>query len=593
MRRAIQTLIVVAVVVLAGCSASTGDGAVEAQKDVGEASGDRVGVAVGGAQDANAFRRNVENGYVPQPTDLSYEGLFHDYYFDTASDRKCEARFCPSYSTAVTRDPLSNETERFVSVGLNSGLTESDVQRDPINLVVVLDTSGSMEEEFDEYHGGDGGTERESDASKMTVATDAVASMFDHLGPRDRVGVVAFDNTATVVQDLQGVDDTDMERLRSDVQGLTADGGTNLDTGMVRARELLPAEPDRQSRIVYVTDAMPNEGNTSGPALEERVSEYASEGVSTTVVGVGVDFNSEFTRHIATTEGANYYTVESPAGFDRRMDETFSYMVTPLAHNLTLRAVGAEIEHVYGSTQGNNASARLVHVSTLFPSRRENNRTEGGVILLELADGSTEQLRLVATYEDPNGDRHRVVREVAFSQDAPYYGSPGVRKAVTLAEYGTLMRNWMAAQRNEGVEPPGAAASIEHREYADSWAQEPIDLAVSDPYDDRIESFIPYFRRQMETLDADRMQRDLRVLRTLAEAGGAETGGATVVGDATVVEEPEGQRGEDSSAAGFLGSLGHLGVLVGLVNLVVTVSIAAYGIGQKRKSRNREGNDQW
>lgn len=63
-----------------------------------------------------AFRQNVREGYVPQPTDITYEGLFHDYYFDTGSDRTCDQLFCPSYSRAVTRDSLSNETERYVSV---------------------------------------------------------------------------------------------------------------------------------------------------------------------------------------------------------------------------------------------------------------------------------------------------------------------------------------------------------------------------------------------------------------------------------------------------------------------------------------------
>ncbi len=37
----------------------------------------------GGAQDIENFRKNIEAGYLPLPTDLKFEGLAKDYYFDT------------------------------------------------------------------------------------------------------------------------------------------------------------------------------------------------------------------------------------------------------------------------------------------------------------------------------------------------------------------------------------------------------------------------------------------------------------------------------------------------------------------------------
>jgi hypothetical protein len=40
--------------------------------------------SVGGAQDAANFRANVEAGQLPLPSDVTYEGLIKDYYFDTS-----------------------------------------------------------------------------------------------------------------------------------------------------------------------------------------------------------------------------------------------------------------------------------------------------------------------------------------------------------------------------------------------------------------------------------------------------------------------------------------------------------------------------
>jgi Ca-activated chloride channel family protein len=93
-----------------------GDGGPDAA--VSNPAAGNIGLAAGGAQDAIAFRNNVREGYVPQPTDMTAEGLFHDYYFDTGTPQECAQLFCPSYSRAVSTDPLSNEPERYLTVGL-------------------------------------------------------------------------------------------------------------------------------------------------------------------------------------------------------------------------------------------------------------------------------------------------------------------------------------------------------------------------------------------------------------------------------------------------------------------------------------------
>ncbi|MFB6150232.1 MAG: VWA domain-containing protein [Haloarculaceae archaeon] len=616
MHRVALTVVVTALVAVAGCAGGGGTGGpggngapAQAAGGSGGSGGGSVGVSVGGAQDANAFRKNVRNGYVPQPTDLTYEGLFHDYYFDTGRREPCEAKFCPSYSVAVTRDPLSNETERFVTVGLNSGLSKADFERKPLNLVVVVDTSGSMSEQFDEYY-YDGGERKtvEENEPKMAAAKEAVVSMLDQLNASDRVAVVGYDDDASVVQDLQRVGETDVADLRSDVRDLRADGGTNLDAGMRTAHRLVAdrgSDSGRETRVVYVTDAMPNVGDTGGESLKDRLRSHASEGVHSTFVGVGVDFNSRLTEVVATVKGANYYSVHSPAEFDERMDESFSYMVTPLAYNLSLSVVGDgyEIETVYGSPQDDRANATLMSVRTLFPSRREGNKTEGGVVLLEVEKQREDAtFRVRASYEDTDGSTRAVNRTVGFADhDPPYYGSSGVRKAVALAEYGTLMRNWMVHERasasGDEAPVPAEGGAIEHRQFDSEWEQTSVDLRVSGPYDERIRRFLPYFRAQKRTLGAERMAKDLAILRALANetaestggSGDGTTGGDSLTGEtgdrrqATATTTPAG----GTSSAGLLGA-GDVGPVVGVLNLLLTVAVAAYGIKQKRRSRDAD-----
>lgn len=43
-------------------------------------------VPSGGAQDAANFRENIRQGHLPVPTDVTFEGLIKDYFFDTTPD---------------------------------------------------------------------------------------------------------------------------------------------------------------------------------------------------------------------------------------------------------------------------------------------------------------------------------------------------------------------------------------------------------------------------------------------------------------------------------------------------------------------------
>ena len=41
-----------------------------------------IGYSVGGSKNISNFRENIKNGYFPISTDITYNGLFYDYYFN-------------------------------------------------------------------------------------------------------------------------------------------------------------------------------------------------------------------------------------------------------------------------------------------------------------------------------------------------------------------------------------------------------------------------------------------------------------------------------------------------------------------------------
>jgi len=137
----------------------------------------KIGLAVGGAKDSHNFNDNIHNGYLPKIDSITYEGTYYQHYFDTGLQGECQALFCPSYSQAVTKDIYTDETYHYLSVGLNSGIDQADFKRPKLNLVVVLDISGSMGSRFNRYYYDHGKKQKSSDKkSKMKIANEAIVS---------------------------------------------------------------------------------------------------------------------------------------------------------------------------------------------------------------------------------------------------------------------------------------------------------------------------------------------------------------------------------------------------------------------------------
>lgn len=541
--RAMATLAVVAVVVLAGCSAGLGG-----SEDAGD-----LGYAVGGAQDADAFRENVASGNLPLRSDITHEGLFYDYYFRTG-DRDCDELFCPTYSRAVTNDPLSNGTDRYLSVGLNSNVNASDFERERLNLVVVLDTSGSMGSPMSQYHydGENRSGDRET-TPKMSAANEAVLALIDQLEDEDRFGLVTFDQRAETVVPLERMDERDGAALADDVRSIEADGGTNLEAGMSTARQLVEPHADEgesDTRIVYLTDAMPNIGDTSADGLESRLETDAERGIHSTFVGVGMDFQSGLVDGITAVRGANYYSVHDAERFEERMGEEFEYMVTPMVYDLelTLEAPGYEIEAVYGSPDADEATGELMSVNTLFPSPTENGASKGGVVLLKLnRTGDDPSLELTASYEDRDGADHASTQRVTFADREPeYFETTSVRKAVALSRYATLAQNWIEYERAElaGADADAPATGIDESGGADlgDWERKSADLRVSPAYAERIATFKEYFATEADAIGDESLDRELetmaRILETADDPGAEE---ATGNESAAVAQTPTGQ----------------------------------------------------
>ena len=503
-----------------------------------------LGFAVGGANDIGNFRQNIENEFLPLFTDITYEGLFFDYFFDTGLTATCESLFCPSYAQALSPDPFSEKEERYLSVGLNSGIKESDFKRKQLNLTVVIDVSGSMDGAFNRFFYDGFGVQRElsneeSALLKMDVAIEAVTALLDHLEPQDRIGIVSFNSEARVVQPLSKVSNINMDDVRQKVIRLRAFSGTNMSAGMRSAtnqyQDLLEIDPaESENRIIFVTDAMPNQGETSRTGLVGMIESNAQKNLYSTVIGVGVDFNTDLIESITKNRGANYHSVHSPAQFIEQMDENFDFMVTPLVFDLrlALEGEGWSIDRVFGSPEADEATGEVFRVNTLFPSRTQDGQTRGGLVLVKLSrnpEVENRELKIAASFENRVGEPFSVETQVEFVEsNEQHFDNTGIRKGILLTRYASLIRNWILDERSSYHDERPILRPLVDSEWGipilppwpisrlGEWERRSTPLYVAHKYRELFSQFRAYFVAESEALGDEDLQQELKILDRLA-----------------------------------------------------------------------------
>lgn len=504
---------------------------------------ENIGLSTGGAKDVNNFRENIEEGYFPITTDITYNGLFYDYYFDTSNEKTevSDELFYPTYSIAVSNDPISQEEEYYMTVGLNSNIKESDFARKKLNIAVVLDISGSMSSSFSSYY-YDGilkENDEELNKSKMQIANESVNILIDQLNSDDRFGMVLFESDAYIVKPMNLVKDTNMKAIKNHILEIQSQGGTNFEAGYIAANELFKDyqnidKNEYENRIIVITDAMPNSGDTSEDGLLSMVKKNAENGIYTTFIGVGVDFNTELIEEITDAKGANYYSVHSSDEFKERMGEQFEYMVTPLVFdlNLSLESSDYKIESVYGSDTDDFSSGNIMKVNTLFPSKTSSEgEVKGGVVLLKLKKISDNdgKLKLNVSYKDRNENPYSNSQEVDFYADEEYYDNTGIRKAILLTRYANILKNWILYERSEDekfiiISDSGIKDCVytEDEIYALLGEHERTSqkLSVSNDYKKIFEEFKVYMKSEIKEINDDTLNQEIDVLNTLIARAG-------------------------------------------------------------------------
>lgn len=187
-----------------------------------------------------------------------------------------------------------NEDTNLLMIGINTEAIDFS-NAEPSNLVFLIDTSGSM---FDEY--------------KLPLAQKAFDMLAENLGENDRVSIVTYAGTDTVV--LQGAAGNETYTITEAVDSLSAYGSTNGGEGIITAYSIAEKYfiEGGNNRVILATDGDLNVGLTNEEDLVNLITDEKESGIYLSVLGFGFDnLKDNKLEALADYGNGNYAFIDS------------------------------------------------------------------------------------------------------------------------------------------------------------------------------------------------------------------------------------------------------------------------------------------
>ncbi len=277
--------------------------------------------------------------------------------------------------TLATHKPLGEDGYFILSLSPGQG----DVRPEPRDLTVVLDVSGSMS--------GD----------KIRQARTALLDLLESLHGQDRVRLVAFSNGVRPFSlEWEEATRAVLDRARDWVEGLDANGGTNISGALAEAFRL-ESPPSRLPVTVFLTDGLPTVGETSVDAISAMVDRRRGR-IRVFSLGVGHDVNTALLDRLAE-EGRGSTSYLAP---EESVERALSLLATkiryPVLTELSLARSPVRITEVYPVEIPDVFAGEELVLFGRYGSEGEDRR--GALTIQGQRGGDRERFTLTATFPE-------------------------------------------------------------------------------------------------------------------------------------------------------------------------------------------------
>lgn len=209
-------------------------------------------------------RSSLMNGQLPPEAAVRVEEMVN--YFPYGYTAPSEGAFATSLAMMPT--PW-NENSQLLRIAIQGALPEIEA-RPPLNLVFLIDTSGSMNQ-----------------PNKLPLLKQSLRLMLSQLRASDQVAIVTYAGSAGQV--LEPTAASERDTILGALDNLAAGGGTNGQAGLQQAYALAKSMQDEGeiSRVLLATDGDFNVGLSDPDALKDYIADKRESGTFLSVLGFG------------------------------------------------------------------------------------------------------------------------------------------------------------------------------------------------------------------------------------------------------------------------------------------------------------------
>jgi Ca-activated chloride channel homolog len=227
-----------------------------------------------------------------------------------------------------------SQREAVLQIGFTTAEVNERTDLRPLNLILVIDKSGSMAEH-----------------DKMSRVQESLRTMASKLRSDDIVSIVAFDTTAQVLYPARAIGDR--SALLRAIDCLEPDGWTNLHGGLMlgyaEARKHFRASAT--NRVILLTDGIANRGVVEPSRIAAESAKFNEKGIDLSTIGVGLELNNELLRTLAKSGRGLYHFISDYNDINKVFVNEVQSLISSVAKMVQVRieyGPGLQVEKIYG-----------------------------------------------------------------------------------------------------------------------------------------------------------------------------------------------------------------------------------------------------
>lgn len=262
------------------------------------------------------IRSAIENGALPNPDAVRIEEMMN--YF-TYSYPAPDGDVPFSTSVSVFQTPWNSDT-KLIHIGIQ-GEKAAVENRPPLDLVFLIDTSGSMH-----------------DANKLPLLKQSFRLLLSKLTPQDKISIVTYAGSSGVV--LEPTAASEKSDIMAALDRLEAGGSTAGQAGLrlAYAQAEKMSDDGRVGRILLATDGDFNVGISDPEALKSYVADKRESGTYLSVLGFGRgNYNDALMQAIAQNGNGTASYIDTLSEAQKVLVDQASGALFPIANDVKIQ----------------------------------------------------------------------------------------------------------------------------------------------------------------------------------------------------------------------------------------------------------------